>query len=168
VSALRVALVAHGGGAPARDLEATLRAAGHEAALIAPAPVGAVEAALRFRGFTGPLTHVPRAFVALAQGGFDVAHAFSAPDALAAHLFRRRAGRPAVFTCAEVLDRSSVADRRLRLRLLAAAVEDSDAVLAASEAAQEALWRWMAVEAPVVAASDAAGHERVYRALLAD
>ncbi len=142
----------------ARELAAALGRAGVDATLVGPAgsagpaPAGAptidlLDALLRRRGFTGPLAHVPLSALALRRGGYDVVHAFTAPDALAA----RWSGRPVVFTCVERLSRASVADRRLRLALLRAAVEDSALVTAADEAAADALRRWMAVDAPVVA-----------------
>jgi len=124
------------------------------------------EGSLARRGFTGPLTHLPLVLRALDSGGFDLAHAFSAPDAAAALRWRRTSGRPVVFTCAEALDRASVADQRLRLRLLRGAVEGSDAVTAPSDAARAALWKWMAVQAPHLEPSDAAGHEQLYEVLL--
>lgn len=125
------------------------------------------ESPLARRGFTGPLTHVPFTARALLSGGHDVVHAFSAPDALAARLWRRRVGGPVVFTCAETLGRDRLADRRLRLRLLGAAVEDSDGVLVPTEEARAALWRWLAAEAPLVDPREGVAHERIYRRLLA-
>jgi hypothetical protein len=144
-----------------RALADALRAAGREAAVVRVPRRR--EELLRRRGFTGPLTHVPGLALALRRGGHHVVHAFTAPDALAA----RWSGPPVVFTCVEALGRETVADRRLRLALLRAAVEDSAAVTAADEAAAEGLRRWMAVDAPVVPAGDAAGWERVYAPLLA-
>ena len=72
-----------------------------------------------------------------------------------------------VVTCPEVLDRSTLADARLRLRLLSAALDGADAVLAGSEAGQAALRRWMACDARVLGPADGAAHERLYRELLA-
>jgi len=125
------------------------------------------EALLRQRGFVGPLTQVPVSVAALVAGGFDVVHAFSTPDALTARIWRRLVGRPAVFTCVEELRRDRLADRRLRLSLLQRAVEDTDAVIAATEDSRKSLWRWLAVAAPVMGAHDVGGHERLYRDLVA-
>jgi hypothetical protein len=72
-----------------------------------------------------------------------------------------------VFTCIEPLDRDRLADRRLRLWLLQRAVQDSDALVAATEESRAALARWLALDAPVIASGDAAGYERLYRELLA-
>lgn len=124
------------------------------------------EGFLRRRGFTGPLTHLPLVLRALHRGDFDLAHAFSAPDAAAALRWRRATGRPVVFTCAEPMDRADLADRRLRLRLLQAAVDQCDAVTVPTDAGRVAMERWMAVEAVHLEPSDGAGHERLYRTLL--
>jgi hypothetical protein len=53
------------------------------------------------------------------------------------------------------------------LRLLARAVDDSDAALAPTEESRAALRRWLAAEVPVIHPSDATTHERLYRELLA-
>jgi hypothetical protein len=125
------------------------------------------EAPLRWRGFDGPLTHVPLTVTELAIGRYDVAHAFSPPDAFGALLWRRLAGRPVAYTSPETLKRRSLADRRLRLRLLAHAVQDSDAVIAPTEEARLALWRWLAVDALVIDPAGASEHLRLYGELQA-
>lgn len=166
-----------------RDVAAGLRALGHRPTVLAShvasprrstcdgIPVVHVarlsESPLLWRGFTGPLTQVPLMLRALLSGSYDVVHAFSAADALAARLWRRRVGGPVLFTCAETLARDRLSDRRLRLRLLSSAVEDSDGVLVPTEEARTALRRWLAVEAPVVEPGDGAAHVRLYRRVLA-
>ena len=189
--ALRVALLYHqydpsrldGPGAHVRDLALCLRDAGHEPWIISShrsrkqrsiengIPMVCVrqlpEALLRARGFTGPLTPVIPAFWSLTRGRFDLSHAFSAPDMLPALLARRLWSRPAVFTCSEILDRSRLADTRLRLAMLAKATEDADALIASSQQARDSIWHWLALNAPVVAARDCAEHERIYRLTLA-
>jgi hypothetical protein len=120
----------------------------------------AVDRLLVRRGFTPGLAHVPGTVLRLKRGGFDIAHAFTAPDAVAALTW----GGPVVFTCTEVLQRGNVADARLRLHTLERALSESDAVLAADERVAESMWRWLAVEAPVV---DAADHARLYGELVA-
>jgi hypothetical protein len=125
-----------------------------------------IEWPLRARGFTGPLTHIPWTVGALCRGGYDIAHALSVPDAQAALLWRRLSGRPVVFECAEVIDRDRLADSRLRLALLSAAVEKTDAVVAPTTEARDALRRWLAVDAPVIEPRDAAEHTRLYRRLV--
>lgn len=187
---MRVALLHHAFACPprpgvetiVRDVAAGLRERGHEPVLISShrAPsrrsqengltvlrvARLQEGPLRWRGFTGPLTQLPLTQRALKRGGFDLAHAFSALDAAVALRWGRVTGRPVVFTCAEPTDRSQLADRRLRLRLVTAAIEQSDAVLTPTEEARHALRRWMAADAPVTEPRDGAGHERLYLRLL--
>jgi hypothetical protein len=167
VSALRVALLDHNEDGYARELATALRAAGHEPPLLGSHAVAPLEALLRRRGFTEPLSHVPPAVAALARGEFDVAHAFTAPDAAAAIAWRRLSGCPVVFTCVVPPTRATVSDRRLRLWALARAVEESDALISGSEDARAGLDRWFATSPEVLAASDASAHERLYRKLLA-
>ena len=128
-----------------------------------PGPLRVADALLRRRGFAGPLSPVPFVVKALLIGRYDVVHTFSAADALAALAWRRITDRPVLFTCWERLGRESLADRRLRLWLLRRAVEDTDAVIAPTREAREALRRWLVVEAKSVAVDDAVGHERLYR-----
>lgn len=187
---LRVVLLAHTVGAPAAaGMEQTalrvasaLGDAGHEAVVLSSHPSATresvengvrvvrlprlPEAPLRWRGFTGPLTHAPLVLRALASAPFDVAHAFSPQDAWMALRWRRRSGRPVVFTAADPLTRDRLADRRLRLRLVQAAVEDSDAVTAPTDELAAVVARWLAVDTTVIAPGDGAAHERLYRALL--
>jgi glycosyltransferase involved in cell wall biosynthesis len=183
---LRVALLHNSYGTPyggraaeiVRELAHGLRAAGHDAVVLSSAlgqrrrdSVDGVdvlrlprlpEAPLRFRGFDGPLTHLPGAARELRRGGYDLAHAFSAQDAWAG----RTSKVPTVFTCSEVLSRRVVANRRLRFRMLSDAVEQSRAVLALNDQARVALARWLAIEAQVVDPGDVEGHVAIYNAVL--
>jgi len=187
---LRVALLYHSYGSPPApgaervvyDLATALRDAGHRPFVLSSRPgrtrrsleddvpvvrTGRLpEAALRWRGFVGPLTHIPLAAWTLVREPHDVAHAFSPADALLALLGRRMTGKPAIFTSPDTLDRGQLADRRLRLWLLARAGEDTDAVTALTEESQAALWRWLAVDAALIEPRDAGAHERLYRGLL--
>jgi hypothetical protein len=147
---VKVALLDHAAGERSRSLAAGLP----DAHVVATHPVRPIEALLRRRGFAGPLTPVPCAVAALAAGGFDVVHAFSVPDAVAALAWRRLRGAPVVFTCTEVLDRGSVADRRLRLASLRWATEQPDALLAADDAVRASVRRWLALDAQVLAPTD--------------
>ena len=189
-SRLRVALLAHDAVSRPRTASArhayslarALRAAGHEPRVVC-SHVGRwhnqmedgvrsvlvtrlPETPLRRRGFTGPLTGTPGAVATLLACRIDVAHAFSAPDALAATAWRRLTGRPAVFTCAETLGRETLADRRLRLALLRRATEDTDALIAPGEAEHAALQRWLAADATVISSDDARAHVVLYGELL--
>jgi hypothetical protein len=166
---VRVALLCRhrAGRAAAEQLGGALRDAGHEARMLRGGvePLADVaDGLLRRRGFTDALSAVPLGLAALRAGGFDLAHAFSPADAVAAQLW---GDGPVVFTCAETLGRHNVADRRLRLALLRRAVERSDAVLAPDDDGRAALARWLAVDAPVLEPGDAAGHLQLYRDLLA-
>jgi hypothetical protein len=127
----------------------------------------ALDGLLAGRGFTTPLTHLPATVRELAAGGYDIAHAFSPQDAYAALRWRRRSGRPLVFSLAEPVAREHIADRRLRLRFLLAALTQSDAVIVHDEETRAAAWRWLALEPPVIELDDGAGHERLYLGLLA-
>lgn len=188
---LRVGLLLHTYGAPfepgeetaaVRDLARALQARGHLPSVITSrrgttqratehgVPVirnaRLPEAPLRARGFAGPLTHLPLAVWELLRGAYEVAHAFSPVDALAARRWRQATGRPVVFTSVEPLVRERLAHRRLQLPLVDRAVAQSDATLAATKDAQAALRRWLTVDAPLVEPSDAVAHERLYETLL--
>lgn len=121
------------------------------------------EAPLRVRGFDRPLTHLPFALVELMRGRFDVVHAFSPADAAVARAWRRARGGPVAFTCLIPPARENVSNRRLTLRLLEAALEESDAVLAADAGVRTAMWRWLAVDAEALAPAE---HADLYRRLL--
>ena len=163
---LRVALLDNASG-EAAALARALEKEGHDARILSARASGPLEAALRQRGFTARLTPVPASVATLLRGGFDVAHAFAAPDALAALTWRRLTGRPVVFTCAETLARAAVADARLRATTLQQAIERADALTVPSEAARAALRRWFALEARMIDPGDAPAHEALYRDLLA-
>jgi hypothetical protein len=147
-----------------------LRAAGHDPVFVetprAEAPLAVAERLLAVRGFADELAAVPLTLGALARTPSGVVHVFSPADALAARAWRRLSGTPYVCTFLEVLDRAAVANRRGRRELLAAAVTDSDGVLAAGPHAQAALERWLMVDAPLVAADDVDAHGRAYRQAL--
>ena len=161
----RVALLDHSDGYYAAELADSLGVAGIETTTIGPnAAARAAERLLARRGFAEGLAHVPPVTTRLLGGHFEVAHALSASDALAALAWRRVTGRPVVFTCTEILDRDCLAHGRLRLHMLERATQDADAVLAASDAVAASMWRWLAIEAAVL---DAAGYARTYGELLA-
>ena len=164
---LRVALV-HSAPAPGcvDQLADALCAAGHRPRVVAARPLDAAERMLRARGFTRPLSHLPSVGAALLRGDFDLAHAFSVPDAAAALAWRRGRGRPVVFTSVEPIDRARVADGRLRLRLLESVLREADAVTSLDEASRAAAERWLAIDAPVVDPRDGAAHERLYADIL--
>jgi hypothetical protein len=103
---------------------------------------------------------VPSAALAVRVGGFDVAHAFAPPAALAA------AAAPAsVLTFPEPVRRERLADRRLRLAVLERALERAGAVVAPDAAVAASLRRWLGVDAHVLAPGDAEGHAALYAEL---
>jgi hypothetical protein len=178
---VRVALLDHEHPSPfVTELASALAAGGDHACVIA-CRVGAArrshvagytlvevprlpEAPLRVRGFERPLTHVPLAAAELLRGSFDVAHAFSPVDAIAARWWRERRGGPVAFTMLDPPTRATLANRRLTLRLVTAALGESDAVLAADPEVAAAMQRWLAVDAEVVPPER---HAELYRSLLA-
>lgn len=147
----------------ASRLARALEGAGHAPAIVDARPLSIGEDLLRRRGFTPGLTRVPALVRILRSGDYDVAHAFDPADALAARAWRRTGGGAVVFTCAETPTRERLSDRRLRLRLLAAAVEESDGLTAPDGDARAALWRWMAADAAILADDDAEAYAALYR-----
>lgn len=152
-SGLAVDVLALGG-------DADRRGAGAAAAAL-------LDRALARRGFATPLAGVPLLVAQLLRARPDVVHAVSVPAAEAALAWRwiGRAGA-VVFTPATPLTRERLADRRLRLRQTRRACEAVDAVTALDEAAQAALWRWMALRAPVIELGDGGGYAALYRTLV--
>jgi hypothetical protein len=129
-------------------------------ALSPPGSAALDQRVLGMRGFTVPLSHLPALAWQLRRRRFDVHHAFSAQDAFVA----RRAGGRLVYTCMEMLDRSNVADARLRALMLRTAIEDSWVLLAPSEAVAASIQRWYAVTPRLVDPSDDEALEHIYRA----
>lgn len=181
---LRVALVHHDCHPSVLEAAKGLLAAGHQAHVVAchrgPSRLTVLgdvpvvrcrrlpEFPLRWRGFVSPLTHLPGVFATLMRGGYDIAYAWSSADAPAALAWGRLTGKPTVFAPAEPPTRELLADRRLRLWMIARALEHSDAVVAPSLDVRQALRRWVAVDAPLLYPLDAAGHERLYEELRGD
>jgi glycosyltransferase involved in cell wall biosynthesis len=149
-----------------RDLAAGLTARAHEVTLIAghPGPPSrrvedgvevvrtwrAPDGRLRRRAFEDGLTHVPGSYLALRRANPDVAHASHAPDAAAAVRWARERRRPAVFSFMGIPDRRFLVERRLRVRLMLAAVRGSAATVALSRHAAEAFARDLGVTARVI------------------
>ena len=73
-----------------------------------------------------------------------------------------------MFTCTEVLERGALASGRLRLSMLSAAIEETNLLIAADEHVGAAIERWFSRSPDeVLAADDAAAHERLYGELIA-
>lgn len=96
------------------------------------------------------VTHVPLSYLSLRRGDDDLAHAFYPTDAAAAVRWSRATGRPAVFSYMGIPQRSVLAARRMRLRLLTEAVDGASAVVALSHATARGLRRWLGVAEPHV------------------
>lgn len=175
---MRIALVEPPGWSVAPGLRDELRRDGHTVEILDPAAPpdarGPIETArtladdaLRRRGFATPLAGIPAVTFRLLLGDYEVAHALSITGAAAALAWRRLAARPVVFTAVEPVTRATLADRRLRLRLVRQAFEAPDAVAAGGPAAQAAARRWLAIDLPVIELDDAASYLELYRAMLA-
>jgi hypothetical protein len=167
---VRIALLQHdhGSSGPAtahvRELALALGAAGEDVEVIAPT-WELPDAPLRLRKIGDRPGRLPATWLALARGGYDVAHAFTPQDAAAAVLWARHSGHPAVSSVSEPLRRASLSDRRLRLALLRVALERPAAVVAPDASVADSLRRWMAVEPRVIAPGSAEGHLALYAEL---
>lgn len=178
-SPLRVALLTRAAAPEAVALAEALARAGQLPSLIAPEP-GAAGAGigtrplqnlagrlLRSRGIGDGLDRLPHDLLELTRARFDLAHAFSPMDALAALAWSRRSRSPVVLTFTEPLRRETIANRRLKLATLERAVNGADAVVAATDEVQRSLRRLLALDAPVVPAFDTGGYLSLYRELCA-
>jgi hypothetical protein len=159
----RVALLEHDDGGAARMLLTALVPEGAHVELIDP--IALPDAPFRLRKIGEAPGRMPGAFLALVRGRYEVAHAFTAQDAAVAIAWSRLRGGTAVFTQREPLTRATVADRRLRLRMLTLALEHAAAVVAPDEEVASSVRRWMAVDPNVLAPEDAAAHLALYAAL---
>ena len=166
---LRVGLLDHAAGrgeGPAAELAGTLVSAGHDATVLQASRWPLLDAPLRLRKVGDRPARLPGTLASLVRGSYDVAHAFTAQDAVAAVAWSLLTGRPAVFTVSEPLQRAVLADRRLRLAQLRLALERSAAVLAPDPEVAESVRRWMAVHALIVSAGSAEDHVPLYQCLL--
>jgi glycosyltransferase involved in cell wall biosynthesis len=105
---------------------------------------------LRRRRFEDHLTHVPLSYLSLRRGDDDVAHALYPTDALAAIRWSARTGRPVVLSHMGIPNRRWLVERRLRTEITLKAARGASATVALSEAARDALWRWLGIDARVV------------------
>ena len=108
------------------------------------------EGLLRLRHFQDNLSHVPLSYLTLRRGDDELAHSFFHTDGMAALRWARRTGRPSVFSYMGVPSRATATYMRGRMQMLARLTSDSDAVIALSRTAREALWRWWGVESRVI------------------
>lgn len=105
---------------------------------------------LRRRGFDEYLTHLPFTYLSLVAGRYDLAHAVYPTDALAALRWARRTGRPTLLSFMGVPERASLVEKRVRLRAVATAASECDAVVALSRAAAEGFRRWLGIDPRVI------------------
>lgn len=96
-------------------------------------------------------THLPCTLSELRRGEDDAAVAAYLTDAAAAAVWSHRTGRPFVYAYMGIPDRSVLTARRGRVRMLEAVTGRAHAVVALSAAARDALWRWLGVEARIIA-----------------
>jgi glycosyltransferase involved in cell wall biosynthesis len=97
------------------------------------------------------LTHVPASYAAIRFGHYDVAHAWFGPDALVAARWRRRTGRPAIFSYLGIPDHIGLMDRRRRLEIIVRAMAGCDVTVALGEFAASQFHRWLGADVPVIA-----------------
>ncbi|MFL5886400.1 MAG: glycosyltransferase family 4 protein [Thermoleophilaceae bacterium] len=105
---------------------------------------------LRRRLVEDYVTHVPFSYKHLNRGDYEIAHAFHAPDALAAVRWSRNTDRPAVFTFLGLPTRRNLVQRRGRLEAVVKAADGSAAVVALSKAAREGFRHELGIEARVI------------------
>jgi phosphatidylinositol alpha-mannosyltransferase len=105
---------------------------------------------LRLGHIQDNLSHVPFSYRTLRRGDDELAHSFFHTDALAALRWARRSGRPSVFSYVGVPSREAATALRGRMRILTRLMSESDAVIALSMTARDALWRCWGVEARVI------------------
>jgi phosphatidylinositol alpha-mannosyltransferase len=152
----------------ARELSDELLARGHRPRLVTSHPARSLsrtvedglpivrvprppDGRLRRRMFEDYLTHVPLTYAAVRLGDADITQALAAPDALAAARWRARTGRPAILSYMGIPDHDGLMAKRRRLDIMLKVLPQLDAVVALSTAARDAFWRWLGVEARVIA-----------------
>jgi glycosyltransferase involved in cell wall biosynthesis len=96
------------------------------------------------------LLHVPRSYLELRRGDYDVAHALYPTDALAAARWSAETGRPAVHSFMGIPHRQGLANRRGRVEIVRRAIAGTRATVALSEAARDGFARWLGVDARVI------------------
>lgn len=105
---------------------------------------------LAMRNIDRFVTHLPFTYASLRRQRSEVAHAFFPTDALAGAYWTQTTGRPSVFSYMGIPQRAVSSTPRGRLRILEYSTRMSSAVTVLSRAAQEAMWRWLGVEAHLV------------------
>jgi hypothetical protein len=124
--------------------------------LVAHSGPSMLDVPLRARKLGDHLAAAVPGWLALRRDGYELAHAFSPEDALAAAAWPG----PLVLTITAPPRRSHIAARRSRLRATLWALSRADVLLAADEATAAGLRRWFAADARVIAGIDA--HAALY------
>jgi glycosyltransferase involved in cell wall biosynthesis len=96
------------------------------------------------------LTHVPFAYLSLARGGDEVAHAVYPTDALAAARWSERRRRPSILSYMGIPRQEWLTASRGRLRITRRAVETCDATVVLSRSAADEFRREFGVDARVI------------------
>ena len=109
------------------------------------------ERLLALRNFQTALTHLPFSYRELMRGDDELAHAFYPTDGVAAVQWGRRTGRPVVFSYMGVPRRDALSNQRLRMAIHELVTTGADAVTVLSRVARDEMWRWLGVEAEIVA-----------------
>jgi glycosyltransferase involved in cell wall biosynthesis len=102
-------------------------------------------------GFEHHLTHWPLTLGSLKRGHYDVAHALHHGDALAAARWSKATGRPSVFSFMGVPSEDGFGYRRSLRRVMQAAVDGSDVVVALSQVSADRMERLLGVRPRVIA-----------------
>lgn len=106
---------------------------------------------MRRRMWEDYVTHLPLSSLVLRTGDADIAHAMHGPDATMALKWKRRTGRPVVWSFMGIPDHDGMFQRRKRLDFVVEALAGCDAVVALSQAAVEAFDKWFGYEARLIA-----------------
>lgn len=102
--------------------------------------------------------HLPFEALALERVGGDIAHAWYQTDALVAGRWRRKTGKPAIFSYMGVPDHAGLTWRRRRVEITAKAVKETDAVVGVSKYVAANFKRWLGVDAHAIYPPIDVGH----------
>lgn len=109
------------------------------------------EGRLRRRLYERHVSHLPFTWWTLVRDSPDVAHALLHTEAWAAVRWKRRSGRPVVYSSMGILDRQTLAGWRWRVPMLLEVCAGADAIVTLSTAARDGLWRAAGIESRVIA-----------------
>ncbi len=149
-----------------QELAAGLLAGGHRPRLLTSHPGGfertvqdglpvvrvprVMEGRLQRRMIEEYTSHTRFSLLALRLGDAQIAQAMHGPDAVAALKWKRRTGKPVIYSFMGVPDHDGMFERRHRLDYVNAALAGCDVVTVLSRAAQDAFQRWFGHEARLI------------------